>query len=1116
MNKGLQQLSRAILSLSLLAGATTFVATTPVWAQTNISGDVTGTVTDTSGAVISGADVEVKNVAQGTTKTTKTNSSGQYRIPLLTPGAYTMSVTSPNFSSSEEKLTISQGVITSKNFKLSIGSQSTTIEVSSDAQLLHTDDAQISTTYSYAQVQSLPNPGNDLTFIAQTAPGSVMNTQGGYGNFSSFGLPATSNTVTTNGGYDNDPFLNLTNSGATNLLLGNNDIDTVTVVSPAYGAAYGGLAGAQISEISRSGANSVHGNLTYQWNGSALNANSWFNNNAGDPKGRSNSNQWAAAIGGPIKKDKAFFFINTEGLRVVIPVRTTVYAPSSAWQSDILYPTAKTTALVPYGNLAANGNSAEAPLYQTMFDYYNNAPGAQNQIPSTSGDPRFVQYNAQTTNFAQEWIITGRFDINLSSKDKLFVHYKQDKGIQPTQTNVLSPLFNANSPQPSYEGQLNWTRSISPNITNQFVLTGSYYRAIFSNTNAAEANASVPFVLTNYDGDWANNVLGTSNIGGANYAFPQGRLVTGYQAVDDLTINKGKHTFTMGYSLRRNLVTDYGLSEYTTPREESLDSSDFAAGYSDLWVQRFPTSLTEPLAVYNMGAYFQDQWKVAPNLTLTAGIRFEHNANPTCAKSCFSNLSGQFSGLPTTSTTPYNQLFSSGRKQAFLNQQAVGINPRIGFAYLPNSKTTIRGGFGLFTDTFPAQIASDLDSNAPNVARFSIQGAAYGNNYALDPALDSSAGVVAANSATAFQSAYAAGGSYTSIYNATGGKFARPSFIATQPKVFMPTTEIWSLAVERQLDSKTVVSATYVGNHTYHGAVLNAGLNAFGDVSGLPTSRPNSSLNVVSIYNSANQANYNGVVITANRHQNWLTLGFNYTWSHALDLVSNGGFNAFGNNPIGQLNPYNLSQNYGNADYNVKNYISANYIIDIPASRGPRVLVKGWQVAGTVFHSSGLPFSVVDGNTVPSGYSGTLFADQLNNNFSHNCGGSTHAGANGTPCDFGAAGSSSAGFASFDNATSFGTQGRNTLVGPGYTDTDLTLTKSFDIPLHEAKLKVGAQFFNILNHPNFAIPSNDVAAGAGTTGLIQSTVSTPTSILGSFLGGDASPRLIQLVGKINF
>ena len=188
---------------------------------------------------------------------------------------------------------VSASTTVTADVKLTIGSATQTVEVTGTAPLLHTEAADLSTTFSQQQVQSLPNPGNDLTFVAQTAPGSVMNTGSGYGNFSSFGLPATSNTFTINGGYLNDPFLNVNNSGASNLLLGNNDVSDVTVVSNAYNASFGGLGGAQINEISRSGSNKFHGNAAYWWNGSAMNANDFFLNQTGTKKNFDNVNQWA-------------------------------------------------------------------------------------------------------------------------------------------------------------------------------------------------------------------------------------------------------------------------------------------------------------------------------------------------------------------------------------------------------------------------------------------------------------------------------------------------------------------------------------------------------------------------------------------------------------------------------------------------------------------------------------------------------------------------------------------------------------------------------------------------------------------------------------------------------
>src|ERR1035441_8271949 len=307
------RLQNLTLVLSLFALAV-FVATSaaPIaFAQSNISGDIVGTIMDASGASLPGATITVTSVEKGQPKTATSGSFGEYRVPLLAPGKYKMSVTAPGFETTTVDTSISAGVVTQMNLNLTVGKASTAVEVSSEAiQVMHVDEAQLSPSFDLQQLQDLPNPGGDLTFVAQTTPGAVMNTQGGYGNFSTNGLPGTSNTFTMNGGYEGDPYLNLNNSGATNLLLGGNDVETVTVTTNSFDAAFGGLGGAQVNQISRSGGNAWHGNLDYLWNGRVMNANSWFNKfRGGSPRNFDNANQWSAAVGGPLRKDKIFGFI---------------------------------------------------------------------------------------------------------------------------------------------------------------------------------------------------------------------------------------------------------------------------------------------------------------------------------------------------------------------------------------------------------------------------------------------------------------------------------------------------------------------------------------------------------------------------------------------------------------------------------------------------------------------------------------------------------------------------------------------------------------------------------------------------------------------------------------
>ena len=1086
-------------------------------AQSLISGDIVGSVTDQSGAIVPNASITVTSKATGTVQTTKTNSNGSYRVPLLKPGDYTVVVSAPGFEQASSSVSVNASTTTTADLKLTVGSAAQTVEVTANAEILHTEAADLSTTFSQQQVQSLPNPGNDLTFIAQTAPGSVMNTQGGYGNFSSFGLPATSNTFTINGGYLNDPFLNVNNSGATNLLLGNNDVQDVTVVSNAYNASFGGLGGAQINEISRSGSNKFHGNAAYWWNGRTMNANDFFLNQTGTPRNFDNVNQWAAAIGGPIRKDKTFFFYNYEGLRVVLPTSSSVYAPDASYEAQTL------------ANLQANGHSDEIAGYQSIFNLYNNAPGRANAVVSTpdatSGGYGTVLFRGHAGNFTHEWLMTGRVDHTISDNDKLFVHFEIDKGLQATYTSLLNPLFNADSPQPQYSGQLNETHTFSPTLTNQFLFSAIYYRAIFTNTSLAASKQLVPFSLVFADGDLTNNG-GGAYPGGENFLWPQGRNVTGYQFTDDVNWSRGSHNIQFGWTMRRNDVTDYGPSVLTTPLAVALNGS-FQTGQTDQWQTTFPQRATQPVALYVMGWYIQDQWKIKPNLTLTYGMRFEHNSNPVCQTNCFARLAGDFSTVSTSGDTPYQSLIQSGQHQAFNSLQMIGLEPRVGFAYSPSARTTVRGGFGMFSDAFPGQIADNLLNNAPTNVPFTILSQNFGNSnapaagYQLIPTAAGSASTVAVNSNAAFTAGFHNGATLNSLLAIPG--FSPPSVVTPVHHISYPAYQEWSLTVEQQLSKTAALSLGYVGNHTYRQPIQAVNSNAFG-FGGLPATQPNPNFGSVNQIWSEGHSSYNGLVATVVNRARWATIQFNYVYSHALDNVSNGGFNPFnGNSYPGTsvlefpTNPTNFNQSYGNSDYDTRQYVSASYVIPLPYWGGPKVVTDGWEFGGTVFHNTGYPFSVVSNATqsaIPF-YGALTYAQQVAPLKNNHCGGASHS-LNGPPGTNNPAGAIPCSFvSSFADPTALGQGRRNSVYGPNYTNTDLTITKSFAIPHWEtAHLKVGFQFFNLFNHPNFFQPNPNVDSGA--FGTISSTVNTPTSILGSFLGGDSSPRLIQVTGKFSF
>src|SRR5215472_1453149 len=316
---------QVLTSLFLLTLSISFL-TSSARAQSIVTGAVSGTVTDASGAIISEAKVTLTNESTQETQSVSSNESGVYQFPLLKPGRYSVSVEKNGFRRIVQKTEVLLGQTATVNARLEIGETTQTVEITEHAPLLQTEDGNITSNVDLRTLQNIPNPGGDLSYIAQISPGVTMNTSSGngYGNFTAYGLPATANLFTINGNDYNDPFLNLNNSGASNLLLGSNEVQEVAVVSNGYTGQYGRQAGAQIDYTTKSGGNAFHGDAVYYWNGSALNARDFFHN---DPKAFENNNQWAASLGGPIKKDKSFFFVNTEGLRYTLATSSAVFIP---------------------------------------------------------------------------------------------------------------------------------------------------------------------------------------------------------------------------------------------------------------------------------------------------------------------------------------------------------------------------------------------------------------------------------------------------------------------------------------------------------------------------------------------------------------------------------------------------------------------------------------------------------------------------------------------------------------------------------------------------------------------------------------------------------------------
>jgi carboxypeptidase family protein len=1130
----------------------------PAPAQSYISGDVTGTVTDPSGAVVPGAKVVLKNDSTGATQNATTNGTGAYRFSLLTPGSYTVTATAQGMQGTSQKAQVAVGQASTVNMQLAVASAGTTVEVTSEGGVVQTQNGNISTTFTPEEIQQVPNPGNDLTYIVQTAPGAVMNTQSGYGNSSLYGLPATSNLFTINGENENDPFLNVNNSGATNIMLGQNDINEATVVNNGYSGQYGQLGGANVNYVTKSGSNAFHGNAVYFWNGSMLNGNDWFNNHSDTPRPFDNANEWAASFGGPIKKDKTFFFVDTEGLRLLIPTSEAVNVPSPQFQAATLT------------NIGTNAPS-ELPFYTSMFNLYNSAPGvsrAANSLPAGTatdtgatigngcagitaaqyaligaGNPCALQFFSTAGNQTNEWLLTTRFDQIIGDNDRAFVHFRTDHGLQASYTDPLNSTFNAQSNQPQYEGQLNETHTFSPNSVNQFILSGSWYSAIFAPPNLSAATALQPFQL-NFSGN-AFYPLGF-DLG----VWPQGRRTTQYQIVDDYSWVHGRHNLRFGVNWHRDDVTDADMGIGTIGLEQAETQGAFLSGMGVSYTQSFPNRLSNPVDVYGLDLYAQDEIALRNNLKITLGLRAEHNSNPICVTNCFSRFDNSFMDISHDINQPYNQSLQTGLSQALINTTDVRWEPRLGFAWSPlgtGHNTVIRGGVGIFSDMFPATVADYFMRNAPLDNTFTA-----GPGPLFPGAVGSQAFAVGAANAS-FASAYRAGGTLGSIV-ASNPLFLPPSLYTPDRMVHYPEYQEWNLELEQGIGRKMSFSLAYVGNHGIWEPFINGGQNAYCNspatpLTYFPASLPctgvaatGSALGVTNtayaglpslpadqrygtIYEAEADAvsNYNGLTATVTRRFSQVQLQFNYTWSHALDEISNGGFLPFnfgaatgGTNVsvLGPQNPFNLRQyNYGNADYDTRQYVSANYVWNVPKYHGWVGVLTDWTLSGTLFYRTGLPFTITDTgdfgvlnafnyNSLSPPNSPNLFA-----NYPAGAPVSCSRSATTTPCF-------TAGMFS-PALTGFGLERRNQFYGPNFFDTDLTVMKNFHVPISEAStFSVGLQFFNLFNHANFDQPNQNL--GSPTFGLITHAIGPPTSMFGSFLGGDASPRIVQIKGEFSF
>jgi Carboxypeptidase regulatory-like domain/TonB dependent receptor-like, beta-barrel len=1143
-------------------------------AQTTNSGGLTGVVTDPSHAVVPDADVEVKDNLKGTHQLTKTDREGVYRFFFLAPSAYTLRVTHAGFREERRALNVFLGPPGTVNVPLEIAKTSSEITVTGEAPKIQAENGDVSTTLDQKQISEVPNPGNDLTYIAQTAPGVIMNSdsgmtggiQGGAANFSILGMPGTSYSYTMDGMNIADNGQNFIAGGSLGLVLGQNQVEEATVISTGYSAQFGQAAGGNINYLTKSGSNGFHGNAQYYWNGRVFNANDWISNALGVPRPFSIANQWAGSVGGPIRKDRLFFFVDSEGLRLLIPQILTIAMPSPDFESAAL------------ANIDSRfgQTSASDAFYKQVFSLYNAAPGAASAVLGgfdPVGDPtgctgfidkttglgitKYCAVHFITTRGrpSQDALTSGRLDWIATNSDRIFLRVQGEKGLGAFYTDSISPGFDSDYNVSLWQGQFVETHFFGSAAANQLLVAGSEHSFFWQTSHPAQALAALPTAL-NFNVPGTFNSLGTNGVGAYGCDCKQ------YQLSDDAVKTRGKQKLGFGVNVERiswRLPPNPGntlgtLSPQTLDAfyQGGIDPVTYSTDISTL-TQSFTSQSAISLSFINSAVYGQDEWHASPNLTLTFALRAEHYSNPFCNNHCFSRPDAPFDSISHDPNQPYNQAILTNQDHALLGLDNILWSPRFGFAWQPlgvSHNSVLRGGVGIFYDPLPANLSYSFFLNAPNFNTFS----AFSGNLAPKETNSSFPSLfqTTSDSNTAFVNGFAAGNTFAQM-KATVANFVPPSLTVSERKMHLPQYQRWSLEWQQAIGAHTSASIGYFGHHGIHELELNSSANAFGFGS-LPAQPADSRFSQVTQYHSDAISNYNGIVVSF-RHEftrfgNGL-VQVNYTYSRAFDEVSNGGFFGFtSGSSTSPQDPANLRGAYGPADYDVRHSLNANYVWELPVKaalggRGPEYLVKGWQISGTIFAHTGFPYTVFDNAESVSlqhnNYFGEVYAVPVGplpaasscgkaaafTNPIHTCLPAQFSVTNGTTvpnpnalflqagCETGFnVGHLGAPGVCDDGPTASFSQGRNRFRAPAYFNTDFGIMKNTKIPGWEsATLGIGFQFFNLFNHPNFGIPEHWTDAFIGE---IFYQAQPPTSILGSGLGGDVTPRMIQLKAQLKF
>jgi hypothetical protein len=741
-------------------------------------------------------------------------------------------------------------------------------------------------------------------------------------------------------------------------------------------------------------------------------------------------------------------------------------------------------------------------------------------------------------NSDSENLIVVKIDHTINANNSVWYRFQQDTGLQAAYTDPINPIFNSYSQQPQRTLVLGYTRILTPNMVNQFNPGVSWYSSLFLPNNYAQVLDTFPIVLAG----GSSNAPFTS-LGGNDQTYTQGRKVTQWQINDNLIWTRGHHSFKFGENSRRLDVSDYDLGEGVVPVVVYNDLAQFIYGAASTATAGYPVTQKERIALGNLDLYAMDTFKAGQRWTLIAGLRATWNTNPVNQHGLFARPAGSFLDMQHLIDQPLNQAVETNVRTLFPGTPVISWQPRASVAYKMSDQMALHAGGGVFNDIIPAQVADMGATNPPYAPVFvgGINGQVGGVGIAPGVANSAVDATVAAN--RSFQADFQTGGSTCAGLTPTAPICPLAVNLNTFPSGTMKTPYFlqWSFGIERELGARGSLRIDYVGTRAVQ-EPYQVQLNGYqtvcdGCFAPFAYNRPlDRRFGSVNEFRTGAGSHYSGLQASAGKQIGGLTVRANYAYSHCLDEVSNGGLLAFSSLGILSPLPGDLSREFGNCDYDVRHNLSAFGVFEIPFhSRKElfRQMLGGWQISETAFLHSGLPFSVLGAPYTANNKgifqgSGPQYANRIPGVplYRKNAvPGVTQTGSRQwlNPDAFASVVDPSTGAcAGGDSPTNcqFGDSGRNNMRGPHFTYSEIYLIKKI-LLTERVTFRFDTQVFNIFNHPNFALPTNQAgmpgkpATQAGF-GAITSTISPPTGLLGVGLGGDSSPRMIAFQGRIEF